>query len=433
MLRRWRFRRAGWLSAIGALAAMAATMVVAAPGGAAAPEKVYSASFEMACIVGPGSLNIRETLNVSTHAKGPETLTHGEAITFKEAQSTITAPVNLSESFQNLGATEAGGMVRRFVLNGTGLEPTELNIAKPAEFTEGLPYRAPVEAGKETMFVVPSLAVGEITRTYTLPSETASGANGTEAVSEVDHSAGFEENTETGFKSTRKGIQSTTQGFNASGESVVGPVPVSCSAPAGVVLARIPIGGPPTTTTTTTTEGVHVKFQNWKLEGSLTDKKQGQTINLPEGCTFNGEAEEPGPLEGNTFCPPFTASLKLLGFLPTSLGVDLIEAGAVKGSITPAGGGSLTFKATAKDNLAITSIGIFGLRIPTNCSTVEPIVFPLEATGPSSALATGETFNGETTLPAVNCSGGLLGPEFGLVITSLLSGPNNPFTFKIHP
>jgi hypothetical protein len=58
------------------------------------------------------------------------------------------------------------------------------------------------------------------------------------------------------------------------------------------------------------------------------------------------------------------------------------------------------------------------------------VVFPLE----TEAGLTSATFTGETTLPAVSCKGGFLGPLFGAVFTGLFSGPNNPFTLTIaHP
>jgi hypothetical protein len=188
-----------------------------------------------------------------------------------------------------------------------------------------------------------------------------------------------------------------------------------------------------TTTTTTTSEVVHVKFNNWHLEGSLTVKKLGETIKLPEGCTFNGEAEVPGKLEGNTFCPKFTATLKIFGLVPTTLLLNFTEAGPVTGTITPGKEGKLLFKATAKDNIEILAVTLLGLTIPTSCKTVAPVVFPLETEAPASSLLTGATFSGETTLPAVKCGGGFLGFCFGVVFTKLFSGPENPFTLTIHP
>ena len=177
-----------------------------------------------------------------------------------------------------------------------------------------------------------------------------------------------------------------------------------------------------------------MKFEHWKLRGSLTDKKLAQPIALPEACSFNGESLSAG-LEGNTFCPPFTTSLKLLLRLPTRLGFTLSEAAPVNGAIeTGSTNGDLLFKATAKDNLEVTSVSLFGLKIEMSCKTAEPIVFKLESEVPSSSIAqSGFPFAGQTTLPAFECKGGLLGSLAGYVLSELLSGPGNPYSLAIEP
>jgi hypothetical protein len=458
MFKGLRFRPVGWLVAGATATAMAATMVVASPGGAAPPEKEFMASFKQECIIGPGSLNQKGNLEVMTRSKGPESVVERQEFEPHESTSTIASPAELGNTLFSLGVRKVRGKVTVFELNGINLSPPVLNIAKPAAFPEGLPYEAPVEQNKVTSFTVPHEG------SYSFGPYKVTGAAGSNAELEVNSEPGFKEVGVGEFEATGKGIVSSLEGVNAEGGHVIGPLPVVCTAPKGVILSTLPIGeGPPisttssssttsstTSTTTSTTTSAHSTticgvpcgcggggvcptFENWKLTGSLTDKRQGQKISLPEGCTFNGEAAIPGPLEGRTFCPPFTASLKLFGFLPTAVGLDLTESERMRGSILAAGEGKLTFKATDKENLALTSIGILGLTIPTNCATAEPIVFPLESTAPASSFATGVTFNGETTLPAVQCQGGLLGSLFGRVLTALLSGPNNPFTLAIAP
>jgi hypothetical protein len=525
MFKGLRFRPAGWLAAIGTLGAMAATMVIAAPGGAATPEKEFTASFKQECVIGPGSLNQKGTLEVMTRSKGPETVIPGQVFEPHESTSTITSPAELGNTLFSLGVRKVKGSVTNFELNGIGLSPAVLNIAKPAAFPNGLPYEAPVEQNKATSFTVPHEG------TYSFGPYTVTGAAGSNAELEVNGEPGFTETGTGEFTATGKGIVSTLEGVNEAGGHVIGPLPVVCTAPKGIILSTLPIGGTGTTTTcpnppeikaiepnsgsaaggtpvqitgcgfeevkevvfavgstleqatftpqfstsiaataprmgppfplpstaqvyvvtargpsnrvdftyveptttTSTSAPPEVTFDNWKLTGSLTVKKLDQTINLPAGCTFNGKATVPGPVEGNTHCPPFTASVKILGLVPTTLGLELVQVQPVKGTITPAGGGNLLFKATTSDNINITSVAILGLTIPTSCMTAEPILFPLETTAPSSALATGATFNGEVTLPKVKCGGGFLGVVFGGVLTQLMSGPNNPFTFTIAP
>ena len=374
----------------------------------------------------------------------PESVTPGEEFSATEASSSITSPAELTESFVALGVGEVRGHIRNFTLDGTeknasgevvggkNLLPAEINAGEPAEYSGGLPFFAPVEKGKAVTFAAPSLKLGETGRTYTYGPMKVTGSAGENTVQVVDPRAGFVEEAEAGFKATGKGIVSEIEGYNAKDEKVIGPLTVACTAPKGVTVATIPITAPPTTTTTssasptttttTTTSSVpttttttsagptEVKFVNWKLKGFLKDKKLNESINLPEGCTFNGHAVIPGELEANTACPSFTATVKLVDDLPSQMGLEFTEAGPVKGSITAGKtGGDLLFKATAKDNITVTSIALLGLKIPTACETSEPVVFPLEAEAPASALATGLTVSGTTTLPSVKCNGGLLG------------------------
>jgi len=462
-------RKLPLMVALGTIAAIAGGMFVAAPGGAATPEQTeYSAKFEAECVLGPGVINNLGKIVVETKALGPSVLHPGEQITFTGASSTVTTPAEWGSSLAIFGSTEARGAVTNFVLNSTNLSPAEVNIAKPSEYPNGLPYHTPVESGKAITFRVPE------TGTFSFGPYTVTGTAGQYAELTVNTEPGFEKTSSGGYAATGKGIVSTTTGYKSNGEKTVGPVTVACTAPKGVVLGKTPIQAVSTTTsssssstttttsssstttsstttttsssstttssTTTTTSStstaLHVKFENWKLSGSLTDKKLGQTINLPEGCTFNGSAEDPGKLEANTACPPFSATVKLFGFIPINLKLALQEAGPVVGTISPnpANPGETEIKATAKDNIQINGVGLFGLTIPTACETAEPVVFPLESSEPTLELLTkGATASGTTTLPRINCAGGFLGSLFGQVITGLMSGPGNPFTFTIAP
>ena len=172
---------------------------------------------------------------------------------------------------------------------------------------------------------------------------------------------------------------------------------------------------------------------NDKLTGSSRSRSsQNQQINLPEGCTFIGEGEIPGPFEANTKCPPFSAKLKILG-LPSTLGLELVQVQPAKGTITPQENGKLLIKGSTTDNIKINSLGLLGLNLPVSCVTSSPVVFPLSAEATAAELlTTGATSTGTTTLPSVHC-GGLLGGVVGSLITVLMSGPNNEFSFTIAP
>src|SRR5271157_5904234 len=73
-----------------------------------------------------------------------------------------------------------------------------------------------------------------------------------------------------------------------------------------------------------------VQMNNWVVSGSLTPKKLGEPVALPPDSTFNGSSEVHfvgkyeelgGTVSGTVSVPPFTASLRLLGLVPTTVGV----------------------------------------------------------------------------------------------------------------
>ena len=459
MLRRMRFSPLGLVAGLCTLTAMAATMVVAAPGGAATPTKEYSATFEPACVIAPGVFNITAKLRANIRALAPESVNPGESFELTEATSAITSPKELTESFVALGVHEVRGHITNFVLDATNLEPAKFNIAEPAEYPTGLPFFAQVKKEQAVAFNAPALAVGESPHPFKYGPLKATGAAGTVAKSTVDTAVGYEENVEAGYTATGKGIVSEIEGVNEKGEHVLGPIPVACNGPANVVVAEIPIGGTVTTTSTTnsssttttsstttstttttsssttsTTAPIEAKFEKWVLRGSVTDKKINETITLPSGCTFNGKATIPGALEGNTSCPAFRATLRVSGSIPTTTGLSLTQAEPLKGTITTGKiSGDLLLKATAKETINVTSVSEFGLTILTNCKTITPVSFPLEAEAPATALTTGTTFKGEVTVPKYTCSGGFLGSNFSSVLNEKLSGSNNPFTLSIAP
>jgi hypothetical protein len=178
------------------------------------------------------------------------------------------------------------------------------------------------------------------------------------------------------------------------------------------------------------------EFKEWLFKGSVFNKTLSYTLfNLPEGSKFNGHATIPGELEANTSVPAFNVTRKLFGLITVTFGFTFTESEAVKGTISndPSHSGNLLVKATAKDNIGVTSVSLFGLRIPTSCTTKEAVLFPLEASVPSGELTTkGASFSGETTIPRFTCSSGFLGGPFGKIISGLMSGPAT-YAFTIEP
>jgi hypothetical protein len=429
MRRQGRFWRIGPLAGTSTLVAMVATAIVAAPGGAAIPEKEYATSFGMECVVAPGLLNIhaKEQLKVTLAATGPEEVTPGQEVSFHGAHSTIESPVELTESFAALGANEVKGTTTLFVLMSTGVEPESVNIVKPAEFPSGLPFLAPVEKGLPSIFHIPSETLGETGLTYSFGPEKITQTSGNVVV-EVNSEPGYTETEPRAFKETGHGIVTAVEG-RRSGTHVLGPLKTVCNAPAGVVAASIPVKPPVRT----------AEYKNWKLAGSITDKKLGQAITLPEGSTFNGSGEVntetgAGSVKGNVSIPPFTSSLKLFGPVAVSLGLTLSEAGPLEGTVAKSESvpGDETLSAPLKLNAAITSLSILGLTVPTSCATTEPLALGLTDTLTEEELLTkGWSFAGSTSISKVKCEGGFLSGLFGALLSGLVTGREDPYSISV--
>ncbi len=185
-----------------------------------------------------------------------------------------------------------------------------------------------------------------------------------------------------------------------------------------------------------------LKFTNWVVSGTLTAKKLNQTISLPEGATFNGTALVEllpgptfnGPITGTLFVPPFKAKVSLLG-IPAEIGVKFTQAGALAGSVAPStvNKNKIVVDVPAMANVAFTSLTEAGITVPLECETAEPLAFDLNTELFAFDLGTtGSTFVGTTTFPSVKC-GGLTGLVEGPLLTSLLSGPDNPYSISIAP
>jgi probable HAF family extracellular repeat protein len=181
------------------------------------------------------------------------------------------------------------------------------------------------------------------------------------------------------------------------------------------------------------------EYKNWKLSGSINDKKLGQAITLPEGSTFNGSGEVStetgaGSVKGNLSIPPFTSSLKLFGPVAVNLGLTLSATGPLEGTVAKSDSvpSDETLSAPLKLNLGVTSLAILGLTIPTTCATTEPLALGLSDTLTQEELLTkGWSFAGTTSIPKVKCQGGFLSGLFGVILTGLLAGPEDPYSLTV--
>jgi hypothetical protein len=182
----------------------------------------------------------------------------------------------------------------------------------------------------------------------------------------------------------------------------------------------------------------HAEMKNWTVSGSITPKRLRQPLTLPEGSVFNGSGEVntatgAGSVEGNITIPPFSAPFKLFGFLPAALGVTLTQVGPIKGTVAASETmpGEETLSVPVQLSMGITSVKLLGLSFPTQCTSAEPVSLALSTTLTSEELLThGWSFAGTTTLPKFKCEG-FLGPLFSLILTTLVSSPESPYSLKV--
>jgi hypothetical protein len=207
-----------------------------------------------------------------------------------------------------------------------------------------------------------------------------------------------------------------------------------------------------------------VPFKNWSVSGYLTPKLLNEPVTLPAGSTFNGtsELEESaskelsGTVTGTVAVPPFTAKLKLLGLVPTEVGLTFTQVGKPEGTIAEVphsnctgpeskyGPGSricMLLNVPTQANLGITflnaslglPVGEVGVGATTKCETAEPVTFPLTTYVTLLELITiGPKFTGTATLPPIKCEG-LEGIALGVALTAVMSGPENPYSLAIAP
>jgi hypothetical protein len=170
---------------------------------------------------------------------------------------------------------------------------------------------------------------------------------------------------------------------------------------------------------------VVLPFTNYKVAGSLTVKKLNQSITLPPGSTFNGQANiTQQKLTGDVFIPEFTSTIRVLG-IPTHVTTKLEQAQPVQGTVTVDPDFTVHLRSTTTAVLRIKRLRLGLLSVPTTCRTAEPLVLTLNYDGP---LAFPLAFDGTTTIPRLTGCG-LLGPTLG----TLLSGPGNPYHVTIAP
>jgi hypothetical protein len=222
--------------------------------------------------------------------------------------------------------------------------------------------------------------------------------------------------------------------------SRLGAVAAGLAAAVALAVAAAPASAGP----------IVVPLNNWAVYGSLTPKKLNEPVVLPKGSTFNGAVSltqfiprEEGTVRGKLVVPPFTASLKLVGLVPTNVGVTITEVGEAEGSLAPApfsecekttrvGFTCSTLSVSSKANIGLTAAGVLGIEVPTHCETSEPVLLALSTHLTEAELLQEAHFTGTVTIPPIKCEG-LEGLALGTLFTTLMSGPENPYKLGLAP
>lgn len=205
-------------------------------------------------------------------------------------------------------------------------------------------------------------------------------------------------------------------------------------------------------------------FKNWVVSGFLTPKLLNEPVSIPPGSTFNGSSDIEvvelgnlhGTLTGTVAVPPFTAKLKLLGLVPTEVGLTFTQVGAAEGTVVSAAHSNCTgpgshygpgsqqctlVQVPTKANLGITMldsslglpVGEVGVGATTKCETAEPVAFSLSSyVTLLELITTGPEFKGTVTIPPIKCEG-IEGIALGLALTAVMSGPENQYSLAIAP
>jgi alpha-tubulin suppressor-like RCC1 family protein len=156
-------------------------------------------------------------------------------------------------------------------------------------------------------------------------------------------------------------------------------------------------------------------FTAWTTRGTLADAALHASI--PLTGRFSGAGALHGQTGGEVEVPAEPVTFELGGAVPVTLGVSLAP-------LTWDGG------ADARANIHLSSVAIFGLTIPTNCTTRAPVSFATKAPIESGSKL---EVSGTTPVSRFHCEGGFLGQAFAGIASLLISGPENAYSLTLEP
>jgi pimeloyl-ACP methyl ester carboxylesterase len=168
-----------------------------------------------------------------------------------------------------------------------------------------------------------------------------------------------------------------------------------------------------------------ITLNDWNVAGNVGLKTLGQIVPLPAGSKLKADANvTKQTLTGALTFPAYKTPIKVIG-LNLSIGLLIESAGNLSGSTKVDNDGVVTIAANAPVNITVTNV--LGLSWGT-CKTVSPVNFPVNFTGPVSALGSGGLqFSGTTSFPQIK------GCFISAILSGLMSGNGQTFTLQVSP
>jgi hypothetical protein len=181
---------------------------------------------------------------------------------------------------------------------------------------------------------------------------------------------------------------------------------------------------PPVSTAQDTSGNILFALKNWRLGGAMRIRTLGQNVIIPNTSTFSGLGDiNAKTINGVSFIPKFVAPIKLAG-APMATALTIESVGPVTGLLELDRQGILHEHSELKINIKVTSL--VGTPIGV-CRTSAPVTLKLDYDGPIANLGTQLPFSGTTTIPPMT------GCIMSSVLTTLMSGPGQKYTFTLSP
>lgn len=175
--------------------------------------------------------------------------------------------------------------------------------------------------------------------------------------------------------------------------------------------------------TTGTAYADNVIKVHYAVTGTSFISKLNTTLNLGQGTLSANVDLTAGTSTSTLTMPPATASVLVLGFIPVTATTVINQLGPAAGTVNLS---SNTITSTAKVDLQITSLSVFGVNVPVggSCQT-SPFTISL-ASDPGFTIGGGGPVSGAFTIPAFHHCG--LGT---LPLNLTIPGPGNTISLTL--